>query len=311
MISVIQSILEKQELRKGLKVSFDKVLQISDSKRATRDEYIRFGKDEKEAIDFFKKLIPSKPHAVQKGLTIALINQVVAVRNRSSKLASMYQEKLKSCQNTSKEQFHNKIHRLNASLSKVICILDDIVTPKSKKIEVLEIEKTFKDNGIDANFSDNIYFANVAKQVLSEMLDLKIKLPKVIRLSNMHRSPSSLGENVDISGRIEDNEGILIFNNKHDWTLPIMNKKDFADGTIKGIINHEHGHFLRNKTEKKFLSESELDYIKNNVSKYAAEFSDGREFVAEVYSGIMAGKKYDSKIMELYINYGGYIPSKG
>lgn len=309
MFSVIQSIAEKQELRKGLKVSFNRVLQISNPQKASRVEYIRFGKDEKEAIDFFEKLIPSKPQAAQKGLIISLINQVVTVRNRSSKLASMYQEKLKSCQNKSKEQFHNKIHRLNKYLGKVICVLDDIVTPKSKKIEVLEIEKSFKDNGIDANFSDNIHFANAAKKVLSEMLDLKIKLPKVIRLSNMHRSPSSLGENIDVSDLIENKEGILMFNNKHDWTLPSMSKGDFADGTIKGIINHEHGHFLRNKTEKKFLSESELVHIKNNVSKYATEFADGREFVAEVYSGIMAGKKYDSKIMELYINYGGYIPS--
>lgn len=310
MISVFQSILEKQELRKGLKVSFDRVLQISNPRKASRDEYIRFAKDEREAIDFFKKLISSKPQAAQNGLARAFIEQVVAVRARSSKLASIYYEKLNSCQNANKEQFHNKIHSLNANLSKVICILDDLVTPKSKKIEVLEIEKNFKDNGIDVNFADNIHFANAAKKVLSEMLDFKIKLPKVIRLSNMHRNSSSLGENIDVSGSIENKEGILLFNNKHDWTLPSMSKRDFADGTIMGIINHEHGHFLRSKTEKKFLSESELAYIKNNVSKYATEYVDGREFVAEVYSGIMAGKKYDSKIMELYRDYGGYVPSK-
>lgn len=309
MISVIQSVIEKQQLKKGLKVSFNRVLQIIDPQKAAKDEYIRFGKDEKEAIDSFKKLIPSNPQAAQKGLIRAFIKHVVAVRDRSSNLASIYLEKLKIPQETNKEQFHNKIHRLNANLGKVICILDDLVTPKSNKIEVLEIEQFFKNNGVDANFSDNFHFANAAKKVLSEMLDLKIKLPKVIRLSNMHRNSSGLGENIHVSELIENKEGILMFNNKHDWTLPIISKADFADGTIRGIINHEYGHFLSNQTEKKFLSESELDYIKNNVSKFATRFANGREFVAEVYSGLRAGKKYDSKIMGLYISYGGYVPS--
>ncbi len=57
---------------------------------------------------------------------------------------------------------------------------------------------------------------------------------------------------------------------------------------------------------KEELGSENFARIVKNVSYYAAISPD--EFVAEVFSGILGGIKYDDKIMELFKKYGGVLP---
>ncbi len=69
---------------------------------------------------------------------------------------------------------------------------------------------------------------------------------------------------------------------------------------------HEIGHWLHfqdlpPKNERKAIwSESDTEKIKKDVSEYSVSTDDGREFVAEVFKGLVKGKKYDDYIMSLY-----------
>ena len=69
---------------------------------------------------------------------------------------------------------------------------------------------------------------------------------------------------------------------------------------------HEIGHWLHfqdlpPKNERKAIwAKSDLEKIKNDVSEYSTKADDGREFVAEVFKGLIKGKKYDDYIMNLY-----------
>jgi hypothetical protein len=90
--------------------------------------------------------------------------------------------------------------------------------------------------------------------------------------------------------------------------------------SIPGIIFHECGHlyhFTYNKcifngydgyTNKKLISEQNLNQfdvtmkdIELNVSSYALE--NIREFVAEVFCGVISGNKYPKNIMKVFHNY--------
>jgi hypothetical protein len=49
--------------------------------------------------------------------------------------------------------------------------------------------------------------------------------------------------------------------------------------------------------------------IASKVSDYAKH--DPSEFVAETFSGLVYGKKYDEDVMDAYVKYGGVLPKGG
>ena len=69
---------------------------------------------------------------------------------------------------------------------------------------------------------------------------------------------------------------------------------------------HEVGHWLHFQdlpplsVSKSIWGKADLEKIKNDVSQYAVKTSDGREFVAEVFKGLIKGKKFDDYILSLY-----------
>ena len=90
------------------------------------------------------------------------------------------------------------------------------------------------------------------------------------------------------------------------------NMKEQADGGMYKTIFHELGHLEHEKQSKKIFeafkfssfgkNQAEID-IARKVSDYAAE--SPVEFVAEVFSDLLNGKKYSKDIMDLYNKYGG------
>lgn len=78
------------------------------------------------------------------------------------------------------------------------------------------------------------------------------------------------------------------------------------------VLYHEYGHFMHFKTasfsklksqKSEFLNSPIKQKIASEVSNYAK--TEPSEFVAEVYAGMMNGKKYTNSVMQLYKIYNG------
>lgn len=85
----------------------------------------------------------------------------------------------------------------------------------------------------------------------------------------------------------------------------LEDRKWWSVGSLSGVIRHEMGHAKHKilSDSAKVLSESQKVMIKYKVSEYAS--TNANEFVAEVYSAMSVGKKYDAEVMNLYKKYGG------
>ncbi len=91
---------------------------------------------------------------------------------------------------------------------------------------------------------------------------------------------------------------IYLFISKANLNKPASEKFD--------SLFHEIGHWLHfqnlpAKRERQAIwQKANMDKIKKEVSEYSTKTDDGREFVAEVFKGLVKGKKYDDYIMSLY-----------
>ncbi len=69
---------------------------------------------------------------------------------------------------------------------------------------------------------------------------------------------------------------------------------------------HEIGHWLHFPQMppisecREVWKNIDTEKVKKDVSEYAIKKNDGREFVAEVFKGLVKGKKYDDYIMHFY-----------
>jgi len=61
---------------------------------------------------------------------------------------------------------------------------------------------------------------------------------------------------------------------------------------------------------KPILSSNDINVLKNNVSDYAFEVEKGLDAVAEIFAGLMDGKIYPPKVMEIYHRLKGPMPTK-
>lgn len=91
---------------------------------------------------------------------------------------------------------------------------------------------------------------------------------------------------------------LYIFISKSNLTKPVSERFD--------SLFHEIGHWLHFqqmpplKECREIWNSADVEKIQHDVSEYAAKKKDGREFVAEVFKGLVKGKRYDDYIMELY-----------
>lgn len=96
---------------------------------------------------------------------------------------------------------------------------------------------------------------------------------------------------------------LYLFISKSNIKKPVNEKFD--------ALFHEIGHWLHFqqipplKICREIWHNADTDTIKKEVSDYAIKKNDGREFVAEVFKGLVKGKKYSEYIMTLYKNLNG------
>lgn len=96
---------------------------------------------------------------------------------------------------------------------------------------------------------------------------------------------------------------LYLFISKANLKKPASKKFD--------ALFHEIGHWLHfpqmpPRSEcREIWQSANIEKIKNDVSEYAVKTDDGREFVAEVFKGLVKGQEYDDYIMNLYEKLNG------
>ena len=96
---------------------------------------------------------------------------------------------------------------------------------------------------------------------------------------------------------------LYLFISKANLKKPVEERFD--------ALFHEVGHWLHFQnmpalTERKQIwANADIEKIKCDVSEYAVSANDGKEFVAEVFKGLVKGKVYDDYIMSLYKRLNG------
>lgn len=108
-----------------------------------------------------------------------------------------------------------------------------------------------------------------------------------------------------LSSCVKAFDKFYVFISKSNLTKPIEERYD--------ALLHEIGHWLHfqqmpPKNERKIIwSMADKEKIKKQVSERAIQDDDGKEFVAEVFKGIVKGKKYDADTSYLYYLLNGPI----
>ncbi|MFF4792916.1 hypothetical protein ACFY2M_24790 [Streptomyces sp. NPDC001276] len=93
-------------------------------------------------------------------------------------------------------------------------------------------------------------------------------------------------------------------------TLGLTGDTGHVDGTVEGVLDHEGGHaahrawngsVFHDLTATTFIGDGAG--IAHGVSEYASQ--DPREFVAEVFTGLLRGRSYSRQVLDMYKALGG------
>ncbi len=208
-----------------------------------------------------------------------------------------------------------------------ISVIESICLKKSLNPKVIELEEKMLKMGYNANFADNLETAEIIVKAYEKMAKMGYKMPKEIKLM------------------VPTKDGILGFMpyaaKGKEFETPIFFSKDLAKSfkeikvevpdflkklgieynatnSPESVVYHEVGHFLHSfdatPTDKairlwKDLANDGFDIeMAKEVGFYAMtgdHIHMGKEFVAEVFAGLMEGKQYSQRVMDLYSKLGG------
>ena len=181
---------------------------------------------------------------------------------------------------------------------------------KSTMPEVIALEQKMKSMGVRVTFEDNLETAKIITSAIEKVKEKGLKVPERIILM----TPNA--QNKGIKGWTTPYEDIILYNkdlrvnNKN--ILP--NLKYHSTDTAEGVVFHEIGHRLQKERPnayeiwKKFTNSGHDVSLAKEVGYYAMtgdESNCGREFVAEVFAGLISGKSYSPRVMEIYEALGG------
>ena len=182
---------------------------------------------------------------------------------------------------------------------------------KSALPEVVALEQKMQSMGVKVTFADNLETAKVITSAIEKVKAKGLSVPKRIILM----TPNA--QNKGIRGWTSPHTDVVLFNKdlnvSKENSLPDFIKnmgiKPNATDTAEGVVFHEIGHRLQGKCPNavkiwKEMTNSGFDAsLAKEVGYYAMtgdKFNAGREFVAEVFAGLMSGKHYSKRVMKIY-----------
>jgi len=202
---------------------------------------------------------------------------------------------------TFKENFWNKTEKF---LYKRICKLK--LQPFSDVKNIREIEQFLFNNGVNVRFGSNLKLAEYVKNAVLNILKQNYPLPK-----NILFMPSIISF-IGIRGmtyRFQNHDPLespVILPNNIAKLKQAGNNGYHSTDSPYHTFYHEAGHYYHmlnnydvNKNCKIWAKYADTDLISEIVSKRATALNDGSEFCAEVFAGIIDGKKYPTEIWDL------------
>ena len=206
-------------------------------------------------------------------------------------------------------------------------ISDRFLIKKSTYDQVLKQEEAAKKFGVKAYYNDDMWLGEAVNSILRKLKQHGHELPNNIWSCDMPFDAEEISrfDKEDISelyGAIYPGFKTIIINGGHSWGMMGRSmEKLHSEGVISSpdsnhFIWHQFGNFLQDfynhstalKHEGVEFQEKELTKIAQDVSKAATYCHNN--FVAEVFAGKVAGKNYDSSIMEMFNDFGGVSLNK-
>jgi len=212
--------------------------------------------------------------------------------------------------------------------------LFNLFTPKSTKLEVLELEEKIRKLGVkQVNFSDDVTQAKLVLEAVDDLIKAKIPLPKSIIVTPL--LPTGNGglclninrtRHICICTSLEDHIYEVLHHNPEKFLHPLSSYREapqkFQNRYKDEIINynrsknnkqtffHEIGHTFQQVGSIGSNYEMSEDEIKiaNEISEYAASRKSGKEIVPEMFAMLMIGQTLTDKQMAFYLKLGGIVP---
>ena len=159
---------------------------------------------------------------------------------------------------------------------------------------------------------------DLIKEAIDDIVEIAKDFPKILtdRKSIVLRFDEYLSEKdfattnrhlISINGNIFNNRKYF----EHEYRM-MADLGTFVKGTeYRSVVRHEIGHVVANiyginpmciaKEVLQTEDENDIfDYIMNNLSLYAVEYEDGREFISESFSAYYSG--VDNSFAKEYVN---------
>lgn len=168
--------------------------------------------------------------------------------------------------------------------------------------KVRQIEKNFSEKGTTIRFNNDLNIAEFFNDAFFGINKESIPFPKTIMILNKE-IPGVGG--LTTKYRNKTAQKALIVFPKNMIALSYYNFDKSTNNSFH-FIYHELGHYLHfanvpdSKTCKSIWAKVNKDMIYEEVSSEAVRREDGLEFVAEVFAGLLDGKKYSEHIMGVY-----------
>lgn len=204
----------------------------------------------------------------------------------------------------SKDEINKLVKKYFEAENKFYTMFDDALFPKSTNANAKKIEQQLEDFGINARLMNNEEIGKDILEACKKMKKAGIKsFPKIRVITNDYSSMGLPAEQVQdgfvflsaLKGEVRDlcinggNQGTIFHETAH---------------VIHKHLKAEHSMSLYANSDKAFVEIKPL--LTKEVSIYAC--NNINEALSEIFTGLMSGKKFSSKIMEFYKTNGGYIP---
>ena len=174
------------------------------------------------------------------------------------------------------------------------------------------------------NYKGETYIGNVTNEAMSEVAARGLPLPEIVRVetASFLRYPDAdkrVAEYRRQDAELVVNSGSVFWAEEERFPGMIAGEQ-FRKGWWSSDsrihpVRHELGHRVNHSASPKQwfqyltkanMPEEALRKIVGQVSRRAE--LDPSEFVAEVFSGVLAGKTYAATVMTWYRTFGGVIP---
>lgn len=171
----------------------------------------------------------------------------------------------------------------------------------SKNPTIQKIEKELAKSGINARFKNDPQLAEYVTGAIKILKEHNVEIPHNILFAPSFLLKSGLAV---WSETFPQKEAPIILSNKIYQNT--STNTNLSSTHPYHTFFHETGHWLHFKNDfdpqknyEIWQKNADLERIKETVSQRATSYSDGSEFCAELFSGIISGKHYPDDIMLL------------